>query len=72
MGDYVSLGGYSTREMDIIEKNIIDMALRLYKHKLFTELQQYSEEDAYRYGKETRELMAKCDNLIKRTWEGCL
>ena len=58
--------------MEVIEKNIIDEALKLYKKKLFIELHQYNEEDTYRYGKETRELMAKIDNLRHRTWEGCL
>jgi hypothetical protein len=58
--------------MDVIDKNILDEALMLYKRKLFLELHQYNEEDNYRYGKETREVLAKIDNLRKRTWEGCL
>ena len=58
--------------MDVIEKQIIDEALKGYKKRLYIELHQYDAEDDSRYGNETRELIAKCDNLIKRTWEGCL
>lgn len=58
--------------MDVVEKNILDEALLHYKKKVFKELHQYSEEDTIRYGRETREVLAKIDNLRKRTWEGRL
>ena len=58
--------------MDIIEKQILVSALNKYKEFLFIQLDGYNDEDDFRYGRETRELMWKCENLIKRTWEGCL
>jgi hypothetical protein len=58
--------------MDIIEKQILVDALKKYKKYLFIQLDGYNDEDEIRYASETRELMFKCDNLIKRTWEGCL
>jgi hypothetical protein len=58
--------------MDIIEQQILSSALNKYKEYLFIQLDGYNDVDEFRYGSETRELMFKCDNLIKRTWEGCL
>jgi hypothetical protein len=58
--------------MDIIEKQIICEALKRYKEHLFIQLDGFNEEEEKKYALETRGLMAKCDNLIKRTWEGCL
>jgi len=58
--------------MDIIEKQILVSALKQYKEYLFIQLEGYSKDEEKKYGIETRGYMAKCDNLIKRTWEGCL
>jgi hypothetical protein len=58
--------------MNIIEKQIIAESLKKYKEYLFIQLDGYNDDEEFKYGSETRGLMAKCDNLIKRTWEGCL
>jgi hypothetical protein len=58
--------------MDVIEKQILVGALKQYKEYLFIQLDGYSVDEEKKYAHETRAYMAKCDNLIKRTWEGCL
>ena len=58
--------------MDIIEKQILDEALKHYRGYLLNEMRRMGQDDLKRYGRETNELMAKCENLIKRTWVGCL
>jgi hypothetical protein len=55
--------------MDIIEKQIIVSALNKYKEYLFIQLDGYNDDENSKYGSETRGLMAKCDDLIKRTSE---
>ena len=58
--------------MDIIEKQILVDALKHYKEYLFIQLDGYNDAEEKMYALETKGYMAKCDNLIKRVWEGCL
>jgi hypothetical protein len=58
--------------IDHQDAHILDVALQQYKKSLFKELHNYSEEDLYRYGEETKSIMLKVDNLKKRLWEHSL
>jgi hypothetical protein len=55
--------------MDLIDKQILNVALTQYQEKLTKELHGYSKIDTKLYSEETKRLILRCDNLKNQLGE---